>query len=136
MRRYQLLQGVHAIHFAELAAARFTATNRRSAKRVQTVNWVTSLVAQLKNIGELKFYSWMDETSLPEIPEWITSASFQSSPFWPSKSDRLKPHLPNWPLQLWPGESSAGSLPRPIRPTESRAAYVFLRCVSQLDLWA
>ena len=42
----------------------------------------------------------------------------------PSKILRLKRRLPNWPRQLSPGESSAGSLPRPIRQTESSPALV------------
>ena len=66
-RQYRL----PAIIYRRLTTARFAAAKRPNTNLVQTVNWVTSLVALLENTRKLEFYSWMDEMSLPEIPEWI-----------------------------------------------------------------
>ena len=64
----------------------------------------------------------MHGMSLPEIPKWIIVSLILEFAVWLSKYVRLKRCLPNWPRQLSPGESSAGSLALPIRETESRAA--------------
>ena len=60
----------------------------------------------------------MHESSLPEIPERITTCVTLEFAEWLNKFAQLK-HLPNWPQQLSLGETSAKSLLRSIQHTKS-----------------
>ena len=103
-----------------LVSARFTAANRQSVNRVLTVNWVTWQVAQLENTWELEFLSWMDETSQPEIPELIMVSLVLEFAVLAAQICKATTACAELAAATFAGYSIAGSLPRPIRQTESK----------------
>ena len=82
----------------------FTKAKRPRAHHVQMIDWVTSLVAQLENTPKLELHLWMDETSLLEIPEWITNSLFleftvlaeQICPAWTAFAELAAATLAGW----------------------------------------